>query len=287
MHSDNLVSIRDGAFSQFGNSKVINDLNPIQGLKAFLNKFIDKNVQMRRLSQTEDDNPPSPMSQVEYHENYMFPGTQVKTSPIKSSVSLPESSNRNSGIQHSNPHTPASPLASMFNSHSNYVNSPGTFSLSSPPPHAGLQNQQAQSGQVVPSPQMHSEQSPASVFNINSPINSNLHAQSPSFLPTPSPSTSNNFSHTHSPASQFLQQNASQGVGHETGIGSPFNQPNIPNLQSNISLSSPAPNLWPGSPSVSRPSPRPIVASHSPGFAYLFYVLILTLLFYQVVLISV
>lgn len=220
---------------------------------------------MRRLSQTEDDNPPSPISQVEFHDNYMFPGTQIKTSPIKTNVQMENrggggGGGGNQGMP-SNPHTPASPMGSVFNPHqSNFVGSPGTFSLSSPPSLPGHQNQ---SGQVVPSPQMHHEQSPAGIFNINSPINPNLHAQSPSFLPTPSPS--NNFSHTQSPASQFLSQNTPQGSVHETGIGSPFNQPSLPNPQSNMSLSSPATNIWPASPSVSRPSPRPLGPSQSPG----------------------
>lgn len=261
MHPDNLVAIRDGALSKFDQSKVVEELQPIQGLKSFLNKFIDKSVQMRRLSQTEDDNPPSPVIQMDPQENYMFPGAQVKTSPAKSHL---EGSSRNSGnapIQHSNPHTPASPLTSVLNAHSGFAPSPSTFSISSPPPsHPSLQGQQA--SQIAPSPQMHvPEQSPAALF-INSPMNANLHAPSPSFMPTPSPSGPSSFSHTQSPASQFLSQNTPQGL--DTGIGSPFNPSNIQNPQSNISLSSPA-NIWPGSPSVSRPSPRPIAPSHSPG----------------------
>lgn len=264
MHPDSLVAIRDGALSQFDQSKVIEDLQPIQGLRSFLNKFIDKSVQMRRLSQTEDDNPPSPVVQMDTQDSYMFPANQIKTSPSK--TLHPESSvNRNPGSVsiHSNPNTPASPLTSVLNAHSGFVSSPGTFSLSSPPPHVGIQNQATPGSQVVPSPQMLvPEQSPG-LFNINSPMSTNLHAPSPSFLPIPSPSGATSFSHTQSPASQFLSQNTPQGM--DTGIGSPFSQPSIPNPQSNISLSSPATNMWPGSPSVSRPSPRPIGPSHSPG----------------------
>ena len=263
MHPDNLLAIRDGALSKFDQQKAVEELQPIQGLKAFLTKFIDKSVQMRRLSQTEDDNPPSPVVQGDLNENYLFHNAPIRTSPAKSLQA--EISNRNannSAMQHSNPHTPASPLTSVLNAHSSFASSPGTFSLSSPPSHPNLQNPSAQ---IAPSPQMPvPELSPAAIFN-NSPMNSNLHAPSPSFKPTPSPSGLNSFPHTQSPASQFLSQNTPQ----DSGIGSPFNQPNIPNPQSNISLSSPA-NIWPGSPSVSRPSPRSITLSHSPGVYFEF-----------------
>lgn len=269
MHSDNCVSIRDGAFSQFDQSKAIEELSPIQGLKTFLSKFMDKSVQMRRLSQTEDDNPPSPVVLMDTHDNYMFSGNQIKTSPAKPMSS--DTSNRNpSSVQHSNPQTPASPMTSVLNVHSGFVSSPGTFSLS--PPHSGLQSQGASNSQVAPSPQMHApEQSPANLFNINSPMNSNLHAPSPSFLPIPSPSATANFSHTQSPASQFLSQNTPQGVD---GVGSPFNQSNITNPQSNMSLNSPATNIWPASPSISsRPSPRPVAQTQSPGLYNNFFTL--------------
>lgn len=265
MHSDNCVSIRDGAFSQFDQSRAIEDLSPIQGLKTFLNKFIEKG-QMRRLSQTEDDNPPSPSPSANHmsmdtHDSYMFSANQIKTSPAK--PMLGDNSNRNPGsVQHSNPQTPASPLTSVLNAHSGFASSPGTFSLS--PPHAGLPSQPAPNSQIAPSPQMQApEQSPANLFNINSPMNANLHAPSPSFLPIPSPSAATNFSHTQSPASQFISQNTPQGVD---SVGSPFNQSSIPNPQSNMSLNSPAANIWPASPSVSsRPSPRPAAQTQSPG----------------------
>nr|XP_027196694.1 mediator of RNA polymerase II transcription subunit 14-like [Dermatophagoides pteronyssinus] len=280
MYADNLVSIRDGALSNFDNSKVISDFKPIQGLKAFLSKFIDKTIQTRRLSQTEDDNPPSPIAQIDYpvsNDNYMFTGTQMKpNSNIQQQqqqqpppINEPNLTNRSSVLPlHSSPHTPASPLASVLSVHSNYAPSPGNFSLSSPPSHPGLQQQQQpqQANPMAPSPQMpQMEQSPASVFNINSPMNTNLATPSPSsFLPTPSPGPVGNFLNTQSPApSQFISQ--TNPGSHESGgggIGSPFNQPNIPgsslNNAAQQSIASPVPNLWPASPSISsRPSPRP------------------------------
>lgn len=242
MHSDCLVSIRDGALSQFDKSKAIEELNPIQGLKAFLNKFIDKNIQMRRLSQTEDDNPPSPVStQMDtLQDSSMLSGALSKVSPLKAS-----------SVPFSNPHTPASPMPSgTMNPLSNYAPSPGTFSLSSPPPQHS--QQQVAHGHVAPSPQMANldQPSPAGLFS-NSPMNSNLHAPSPSAAPGSS------LHNINSPASQFLSQNTpGQGSAHDS-TGSPY--------ISNQLLSSPASSMWPGSPSVSRPSPRPLSSSLSPG----------------------
>lgn len=268
MYPDNLVSIRDGALSNFDNSKVLGDFTPIQGLKAFLSKFVDKTLHTRRLSQSEDDNPPSPLAPVEYNDNYMYPGSQMMPN---ANISMNENiSNRGAVLQHSSPHTPASPLASVLSVHSNYAPSPGNFSLSSPPSHPSLQ-QANQAIPMVPSPQMLGlEQSPASVFNINSPMNSNLATPSPSFLPTPSPGPNTNF-HTQSPVPQFMPQS------HESGIGSPFSQPNIPgSIPAQQSISSPLPNLWPSSPSVSRPSPRSVASTQSPGnLFFLFYPLII------------
>lgn len=237
MHSDNLVAIKDGALSQFDKTRAIEELFPIQGLKAFLNKFVDKSRVMRRVSQTEDDNPPSPKSQIDLQTDpsYMF-STNSNALPSKSSIS---STGGPPSIPQ--PHTPASPMTAVFNAqqHGNYAPSPSTanFPLASPPSIPGHQTKQPQ---VVPSPQMNPmEHSPAPF--INSPMNQSLHAPSPSFLSAPSPS-----------ATQFIQnQNTPQG-GHES-IGSPFNQPNL-------LMSSPANNPWPNSPSVPRPSPRPMTA---------------------------
>lgn len=57
-----LVSIRDGAYSRFDRSKVIEEFTPTQGLKGFLSKYVDENAVYRRQSQSEDDNPPSPIT---------------------------------------------------------------------------------------------------------------------------------------------------------------------------------------------------------------------------------
>lgn len=56
-----LVSLRDGAYSRFDRSNVVDVFSPTQGLKGFLSKYVDETAVFRRRSQSEDDNPPSPM----------------------------------------------------------------------------------------------------------------------------------------------------------------------------------------------------------------------------------
>ncbi|CAG2110071.1 unnamed protein product, partial [Medioppia subpectinata] len=264
IYSDNTIAIRDGALSLFDKVRVMEELTPIQGLKAFLNKFVDKTTQMRRLSQTEDDNPPSPMPHMESVESYLYATSQMKTSSPSKGV------NENSGrpithsmpsAQGSNPHTPTSPHTSVL-SQSGFTSSPGAFPLSSPPSHSmSGHGVSSSSNQVAPSPSMPvPDQSPANLFGVNSPMNA-MHAPSPSFLPMPSPS--NQF-HSQSPASQYLPNSGSQ-TDINSAIGSPFTAPNMP--ASNLSMPSPAPNAWPGSPSLPRPSPRSIAPSQSPGIS--------------------
>lgn len=62
-----LVTIRDGAYSRFDRSHVDDQFNPIQGLKGFLSKYVDESAVYRRQSQSEDDNPPSPIAMEESH----------------------------------------------------------------------------------------------------------------------------------------------------------------------------------------------------------------------------
>lgn len=62
MREEGLVSVRDGAYSLFDQTKVLEELQPIPGFKAFLSKYVDEAAFSRRTSQTEDDNPPSPLA---------------------------------------------------------------------------------------------------------------------------------------------------------------------------------------------------------------------------------
>jgi mediator of RNA polymerase II transcription subunit 14 len=60
--AEGLVSVRDGVYSMFDQIKVLEELQPIPGFKAFLSKYVDEAAFARRTSQTEDDNPPSPLT---------------------------------------------------------------------------------------------------------------------------------------------------------------------------------------------------------------------------------
>ncbi|KAG7261764.1 hypothetical protein CRUP_009516 [Coryphaenoides rupestris] len=57
-----VVAIRDGAYSLFDNTKIVEGFHPAPGLKTFLNMFVDSNQDARRRSVNEDDNPPSPVN---------------------------------------------------------------------------------------------------------------------------------------------------------------------------------------------------------------------------------
>ncbi|KAL6101206.1 med14 [Pungitius sinensis] len=61
--SRGVVAIRDGAYSLFDNTKIVEGFYPAPGLKTFLNMFVDSNQDARRRSVNEDDNPPSPVGE--------------------------------------------------------------------------------------------------------------------------------------------------------------------------------------------------------------------------------
>ncbi|XP_055926040.1 mediator of RNA polymerase II transcription subunit 14-like isoform X1 [Argiope bruennichi] len=254
---EGLVAVRDGAYSVFDKQKAVEELSTINSIKAFLSKFVDETAtQARRRSQTEEDsNPLSPVPTLDSLDSgFLSVSSQVKPgSPAQSC----RGQDSGSGLRFhlpmtppsgSNPHTPASPHTSVL-SQQGYGASPNpSFSLASPPS-LGSQSQQ----HVSPSPSiLHVQaQSPGNLFSANSPANP-LHAPSPSFLPTPSPSQVT----MQSPATSFIGQ---QSHG---DAGSPFA---APASAGNLSMSSPAPGAWPGSPSVPRPSPRPTGTAQSPG----------------------
>ncbi|XP_068628587.1 mediator of RNA polymerase II transcription subunit 14 [Battus philenor] len=56
----NVVTIRDGAYSKFDRSTVVDEFAPALGLKAFLSRYVEDNISARLLA--EEENPPSPMS---------------------------------------------------------------------------------------------------------------------------------------------------------------------------------------------------------------------------------
>lgn len=243
LQSDGQVSIRDGAFSVFDKSKVIEEFGPTQGLKAFLSKYVDETALSRRRSQSEDDHPPSPITMEHTNEPSHFLGHSRSTGAAGASPAGQQRGDL-AGLRFqtpltpsgtSNPHTPASPHMGNISQQQvqpqaqhGFGSSPATssFSLASPPslpPGAG----------VNPSPSMLPHPSPVgpgSAFGIaSSPIPNPLHAPSPAgMLPTPSPNP------------------AGMSGGAHNIESSPFPPQ---------SLASPAPNTWPGSPGMPRPSP--------------------------------
>ena len=241
-----LVSLRDGAYSRFDRSYVVDEFTPTQGLKAFLSKYVDESAVFRRRSQSEDDNPPSPVTMDS--DGGSGSGNVGFLSHHRSGPQSP--AQQRDGLRFhppltppsgSNPHTPASPHTtniSQTNQHQSFGSSPATsFNLASPP-------------SLPPNtPNMLPHPSPGSGLVANSPLNP-MHVPSPAgLMPTSSPGPCSNVQVGHSPAGSFMQ------TGHIDG--SPF--------PSSQSMASPAASNWPGSPSVPRPSPaRP---AQSPGHA--------------------
>lgn len=117
-----LVSIRDGAYSRFDRINVVLEFTPTQGLKGFLSKYVDENAVYRRRSQSEDDNPPSPIQMDDGPQ--LFRGPQSPRDPGLrfAAPATPPST--------SNPHTPASPHPIGQQQHSSQH---PNFNLTSPP----------------------------------------------------------------------------------------------------------------------------------------------------------
>ncbi|XP_049856745.1 mediator of RNA polymerase II transcription subunit 14 [Schistocerca gregaria] len=243
MRGGGLVSLRDGAYSRFDRSNVVEEFTPTQGLKAFLSKYVDETAVFRRRSQSEDDNPPSPvtmdseggggMSFLGSHHRGPQSPAQQREAGLRFHPPLTPPSG-------SNPHTPASPhpAISQASQHQSFGSSPATsFNLASPP---------SMPPNINPSPSMMPHASPGGLL-ANSPSNP-LHVPSPAgLMPTSSPGPCSSVQVGHSPAGSFMGQ-----AGHTDG--SPF---------PSQSTASPAASNWPGSPSMPRPSPaRP---GQSPG----------------------
>lgn len=122
-----LVSIRDGAYSRFDRINVVMDIIPTQGLKGFLSKYVDENAVYRRRSQSEDDNPPSPIPQMD--ETQWASSHRGPASPRDSGLrfAAPQTPPSTS----SNPHTPASPHPVQHQTQQQHPN----FNMTSPPTH--------------------------------------------------------------------------------------------------------------------------------------------------------
>ncbi|CAG7734428.1 unnamed protein product [Allacma fusca] len=170
--TEGLISIRDGAYSLFDKSVCVGELTPMQIPKAFLMKYVDENAVFRRRSQSEDDNPPSPISTLMMDMDHSV-GT-----PTGSSSSFLANKPQSPAPGRSNPHTPASPHIQPTSTSFSPAG-PSFVNLTSPPP-LNLLSQ--------PSPNPSSSMLP---HPSPSPSSSLLPAPSPSggplSVPTPSP----------------------------------------------------------------------------------------------------
>lgn len=222
----NLVSIRDGAYSRYDRTSVISEYTPTPGLKAFLSKYVDETNVFRRRSQSEDDNPPSPITMDNVESNFLSSSSHRGPQSPAQGLRFHSAGNTTPG---SNPHTPASPHPAV-----------GVSSMS--------QN-----------PQQQFNNSPVTTFNLASPpsLPSNINP-SPSMLPHPSPGSSllasspSNPMHVPSPAGML--PNSSPGPGSGFGLSSSTHPPEVSPFPSQ-SMTSPAASNWPGSPGLPRLSP--------------------------------
>ena len=75
-----LVYVKDAAISLFNQRKVMLEVCPIPYIKTFLMRYVEENALFRRQSQTEDDNPPSPI-EMEGSQN-KFQAPQTPNNPL-------------------------------------------------------------------------------------------------------------------------------------------------------------------------------------------------------------
>ncbi|TKS66944.1 Mediator of RNA polymerase II transcription subunit 14 [Collichthys lucidus] len=113
--SRGVVAIRDGAYSLFDNTKIVEGFYPAPGLKTFLNMFVDNNQDSRRRSVNEDDNPPSPV------------GVDVMDNLISHLQTQPQPQAMRGGAGGVYP-----PLTSPPNYHANVTPSPSMMPTQSP-----------------------------------------------------------------------------------------------------------------------------------------------------------
>ncbi|XP_058828466.1 mediator of RNA polymerase II transcription subunit 14 [Topomyia yanbarensis] len=154
-----LCSIRDGAYSRFDRSHVVEEFTPTQGLKGFLSKYVDESAVYRRRSQSEDDNPPSPITMEDPHGG---PASVGSTFLGGGGMRGPQSP-RDPGLRFaapltppsgSNPHTPASPHPQGMGGSQSHPN----FNMTSPPaPHMP---HPSPSGGLMPSSPLNPQPSP-------------------------------------------------------------------------------------------------------------------------------
>lgn len=187
--SNGIVALRDGAFSLFDNSKVVDGFNPAPMFKAFLTMHVDDSVtglHMRRISTAEDDNPPSPIG---------MDAVDVFSMSQQPSIGSPASRRGDGGLRFpspmtppSNPHTPASPARMP-----GIAPSPSTNLIGTPSPATLLTG-----GSPAP-PQQIQINSPGSFVPMPSPVSSFVTPQGPSPASRHGAATSPGHPALHSP----------------------------------------------------------------------------------------
>ncbi|XP_055533102.1 mediator of RNA polymerase II transcription subunit 14 [Wyeomyia smithii] len=157
-----LCSIRDGAYSRFDRSHVVEEFTPTQGLKGFLSKYVDESAVYRRRSQSEDDNPPSPITMEDPHGGpasvgsaFLGGGMRGPQSPRDPGLRFAAPLTPPSG---SNPHTPASPHPQGMSGGSQGSQSHPNFNMTSPP--ASHMPHPSPSGGLMPSSPLNPQPSP-------------------------------------------------------------------------------------------------------------------------------
>ncbi|CAO2624346.1 Mediator of RNA polymerase II transcription subunit 14 [Lemmus lemmus] len=192
--SRGVVAIRDGAYSLFDNSKLVEGFYPAPGLKTFLNMFVDSNQDARRRSVNEDDNPPSPIggdmmdsliSQLQPPQQQPFP-KQPGSSGAYPLTSPPASY-----------HSTVNQSPSMI-----HTQSPGTLDPSSP---YTMVSPSGRAGNWPGSPQV-SGPSPATRLPGMSPANPSLHSPIPDASHSPRAGTSSQTMPTNMPPPRKLPQ---------------------------------------------------------------------------------
>lgn len=189
--SRGVVAIRDGAYSLFDNTKIVEGFYPAPGLKTFLNMFVDSNQDARRRSVNEDDNPPSPVG-ADVNDNLMSMQVQPQQ-PMRGGAG---------GVYPplTSPPTPyhanVAPSPSMMP-----TQSPGALDPSSP--YAMVSP--SQRGQWPGSPQV-SGPSPGARIHGMSPGNPSLHSPIPDASHSPRAGTSSQVMPSSMPPPRKLPQ---------------------------------------------------------------------------------
>ncbi|XP_055613544.1 mediator of RNA polymerase II transcription subunit 14-like, partial [Uranotaenia lowii] len=178
-------------------SHVVEEFTPTQGLKGFLSKYVDETAVYRRRSQSEDDNPPSPITMEDPHGGPASVGSSFLGGGGGGGGMRGPQSPRDPGLRFaapltppsgSNPHTPASPHPQgMQSSNQNHPN----FNMTSPP--AQHMPHPSPSGGLMPSSPLNPQPSPMAAHSpgpSNMPYMSSGHTDGSPFTAL-SPAASN------------------------------------------------------------------------------------------------